>query len=68
LGLEKSALPGYSLGASAAIQHPEIASRMVLISIPFARQGWFPEVLAGIARAAALADVMKQSPIYKTYE
>src|SRR6478672_2013897 len=41
-------LLGYSLGGgaalSAAIRHPEIVRRLVLVSTPFRRSGWYPEI------------------------
>jgi pimeloyl-ACP methyl ester carboxylesterase len=67
-GMEKSAVAGFSLGAKVAlgtaIQHADTVSRLALISIPCRRSGWYPEVLAGMAQVPALAEVIKQSPIY----
>ena len=46
LGLGKAALVGYSLGGAVAlrtaIQHPEAASRLVVISEPCKHDGWVP--------------------------
>ena len=40
----------YSLGAGAclraAIQHPDVVRRLVVVAFPFRRDGWFPEVRA----------------------
>jgi pimeloyl-ACP methyl ester carboxylesterase len=71
LGVEKTAIAGYSLGANVAlrtaIQHPNAVSRLALISIPCRRNGWYPEVLAGMAQVADMAEATKQSAIYKVY-
>jgi pimeloyl-ACP methyl ester carboxylesterase len=72
LGLDKADLMGYSLGAGvalrAAIQHPLTVGKLVLISIPLRRNGWYPEVLAAMAQVgAASAEMMKPSPIYAEY-
>ena len=53
LGLEKADLLGYSLGGMVALQtairHPERVNQLVLISVPFKRSAWYPEVQAGMA-------------------
>jgi pimeloyl-ACP methyl ester carboxylesterase len=53
LGLEKSDLLGYSLGGAVALQtairHPEQINKLVLISAPFKRTGWHPEMQTGMA-------------------
>lgn len=72
LGLEQADLMGYSLGAGTAlrtaIQHPQLVRRLVVISTPFKRQGWYPEVLAGMnAMGPEAAEAMKPSPIYRVY-
>jgi pimeloyl-ACP methyl ester carboxylesterase len=66
-------LMGYSLGGTsslrAAIQHPELIRRLILVSIPCRRTGWFPEVLQGMAGVnSALFETMKQAPMYAAYE
>ncbi len=63
---------GYSLGAAAAlrtaIQHPDMVRRLVIVSHPVRRDGWFPESLAGFDQMGpAFAEAMKQSPIYEAY-
>jgi pimeloyl-ACP methyl ester carboxylesterase len=73
LGLRQADLLGYSLGAGAslrcAIQHPERTRRMALVSTPFRRDGWFPEVLAGMAQLSRDGfEQMKQSPMYQAWE
>src|SRR5215212_2767817 len=46
LGLEKSDVMGYSLGGGVALQtairHPEALHKLVLVSTPFKRDGWYP--------------------------
>ncbi len=72
LGLDKADIMGYSLGGGVAlrtvIQHPELIRKAVLVSTPFARNGWHSENLAGMNQMGAqLADMMKQGPIYELY-
>lgn len=72
LGVEPVDVMGYSLGGGVAlrtaIQHPELVRRLVLVSTPYRRTGWYSEVLEGMAGVnAAAADAMKGSPMYETY-
>lgn len=72
LGLAQADLMGYSLGAGTALQttirHPELVRKLVVVSAPFARNGWYPENLAGMAQMGpAVAEPMKQTPIYELY-
>jgi pimeloyl-ACP methyl ester carboxylesterase len=72
LGLEHADVMGYSLGGltalRTAIQHPERVRRLVLVSIPFRRDGSHPEVVAAMdAMAPEVADALKQSPLYELY-
>ncbi|MGW1725738.1 alpha/beta fold hydrolase [Streptomyces sp. NPDC002306] len=72
LGLERADLMGYSVGAGvalrAAVQHPDLVRRLVVLSTPARRDGWFPEVLAQMdAMSAAIAEPLKQSPLYALY-
>src|SRR2546430_9498868 len=52
LGLQRTALMGFSLGGAVAlrtaIQHPELVERLVLVSTVFKRQGWYPEMTTGM--------------------
>src|SRR5579863_6830049 len=52
LGLERVDVMGFSLGGAVAqrigIQHPEVVERLVLVSTPFKRSGWYPEMTAGM--------------------
>lgn len=72
LGHEKVDVLGYSMGGGVAfqlsVQHPEMIRRLVLVSTVFAHDGFFPEMLPQqAALSAAMTDVMKETPIYKSY-
>jgi pimeloyl-ACP methyl ester carboxylesterase len=73
LGLERAAIMGFSLGGviglRAAIQHPEVVERLVLVSTVFKRQGWRPEMTAGMdAMGPESAGPLQQSPMYDAYQ
>jgi pimeloyl-ACP methyl ester carboxylesterase len=69
LGLERADLLGYSLGGGvalqAAIRHPDVVRRLVVVSATYKRDGWYPEVLAGMA--SINAEAMVGSPIHEAY-
>jgi pimeloyl-ACP methyl ester carboxylesterase len=72
LGLGQADVMGYSLGGlvalRTAIQHPQLVRRLVLVSIPFRRDGSHPEVVAAMDQMTPeIADVLKQSPLYERY-
>ena len=72
LGLPKVDVMGYSLGGGVAlltaIRHPDKVRRLVLVSTPFRRDGWYPEILAGMSQLGpAAAESMKQTPMYQAY-
>jgi pimeloyl-ACP methyl ester carboxylesterase len=72
LGLAQVDVLGYSLGAGAgarlAIQHPALVRRLVLVSIPFRRDGWFAEVRAQMDQLGApLFAQMRHSPMYAAW-
>ena len=72
LGLEKADIMGYSVGGGVAlrtaIQHPERIRKLVVVSAAFRRDGWYPEVLAGMSQMnAGAAEQMKQTPMYQLY-
>src|SRR5690242_12857849 len=72
LGLVRSDVMGVSMGGGVAlrtaIQHPEAVDRLVLISVPFRRDGWFPEIGAAMRQfTPEHGEAMKQSPMYATY-
>ena len=72
LDLGRADLLGYSLGAGAClratIQHPGQVRRLALVSIPCRRDGWFPEVLAGMAEVSSAGfDQIKRSAMYQDW-
>src|SRR5260221_2540481 len=72
LGIEEADVMGYSLGGGVAlrtaIQHPEVMRKLVLVSTPFKRDGWYPEILAGMGQMGPqVAEPMKQTPMYQHY-
>jgi pimeloyl-ACP methyl ester carboxylesterase len=72
LGHEQIDVMDYSFGGAVAlrmaIQHPQRVQRLVLVSIGYAQDGFFPEMLPMQAQVgAAMADAMKDAPMYKSY-
>src|SRR6266699_4534987 len=70
LNISKADIVGLSLGAAVglrtAIQHPEKVRRLVVISSPFAKSGWYPEAQEGMGQvSAALAEHMMHTPTGK---
>jgi pimeloyl-ACP methyl ester carboxylesterase len=72
LGLDRADVMGYSVGGGVAvrtaIQHPEVVRKLVVVSATFRRDGWYPEILAGMAQMGPQsAEAMKQTPMYQLY-
>ena len=72
LGLAQADVCGYSLGGGVALQtairHPEVVGKLVLISAPARRQGWYPATLAGMAAVnGVVAATWGGSPLYEAY-
>jgi pimeloyl-ACP methyl ester carboxylesterase len=72
LGLEEADVMGYSLGGGVALQtvirHPQVVRKLVLVSTPFSRNGWYPEVRAEMEQMGPkAAQPMKQTPMYQVY-
>jgi pimeloyl-ACP methyl ester carboxylesterase len=72
LNIERADVAGYSHGGDAAIrmaiQHPDMVRNLIVISTAAERDGWYPEVLAGMeAVSGAQAAQMQQTPIYTRY-
>jgi pimeloyl-ACP methyl ester carboxylesterase len=72
LGLRQVDAMGYSFGGAVALQfafqNPALVRRLVLVSTPYARNGWYAEMLPQQAAVgAAMADAMKDTPMYKEY-
>src|SRR5579863_8400677 len=69
LGLERADIFGYSLGGGVglqtAIRHPEVVRKLALASTAFARAGWYPESLAGMA--AISVEAFAGTPIHDAY-
>jgi len=67
LEIPKADLAGHSFGAAiairAAFQHADKVRRLVVISSPYARSGWYAEVQEGMGQvSAAMAENMMQTP------
>lgn len=72
LGFEQVDIMGYSMGGGvalqAAIRHPELVRKLVLVSTVFSRDGWYPEIQAGMAAMTAeAASQMLETPMYAEY-
>jgi pimeloyl-ACP methyl ester carboxylesterase len=73
LGFERAAIMGFSLGGAVglrtAIQHPDVVECLVLVSTVFKRQGWHPEMTAGMdAMGPETAGFLMQTPLYQAYQ
>jgi pimeloyl-ACP methyl ester carboxylesterase len=72
LGYKQVDVLGYSMGGGVAlrlaVQHPENVRRLVIASAPYAKSGFYPEMLPQQeAVSGAMADAMKETPMYKSY-
>jgi pimeloyl-ACP methyl ester carboxylesterase len=72
LGYNQVDVMGYSFGGGVAfqfaVQAPAMVRRLVLVSTPYAQNGFFPEMLPQQAQVrAAMAPMMQDTPMYKTY-
>lgn len=72
LKLDRPDIMGYSLGGGVALQtavrHPASVGRLVIVSAPFRRDGFYPEILAQQAQVTPeMAEAMKQTPMYEMY-
>jgi pimeloyl-ACP methyl ester carboxylesterase len=72
LGIERADVMGYSLGGGVALQtairHPGSVRKLVVVSAPFKRDGWYPQVLAAMAQMGpSAAETMRQSPLNQAY-
>jgi len=69
LGFERADIFGYSLGGGVglqtAIRHPEMVRKLALSSTAFKRNGWYPEVLAGMASISV--ETFAGTPIREDY-
>ncbi len=72
LDFEKADVMGYSMGGGvalqAAIRHPDVIRRLVVVSTPCKRDGWYPEVRASFdLMGPAIVEQMMQTPMYQEY-
>ena len=72
LGHDRADVMGFSLGGGVAlrtaIQHPASVRKLVLVSTPFRRDGWHPEMVAGFDQMGPeVAEPMQQTPMYQVY-
>jgi pimeloyl-ACP methyl ester carboxylesterase len=72
LKIDKADVMGYSVGGEVAlrvaIQHPDVVRKLVIVSAAFRRDGWYPEIIAGMTQMGpASAAQMKQTPMYQSY-
>src|SRR6266699_1456061 len=69
LGLDQADIFGCSLGGGVglqtAIRHPEVVRKLALASTAFKLDGWYPEVLAGMASISV--ETFAGTPIHETY-
>jgi len=70
LKIPKADVVGHSFGGAsalrAAIQHPDKVRRLVVISAPYTRSGWYPEAQEGMSQiGAAMTENMMQTPTGK---
>lgn len=72
LGVRQADLVGYSLGGGVSQQvtfrHPELVRRLVVVSSPFRRDAFYPEILAAFDQmGAATGSMVKQGPLGQLY-
>jgi len=72
LGYDSVDVIGYSMGGGVglrlAIQHPAAVRKLVLVSVTFARDGFYPDILRMQEQMnAGTAEMMKQTPLYQSY-
>jgi pimeloyl-ACP methyl ester carboxylesterase len=73
LGLEHVDIFGFSLGGGVAMQtairHLELVRKLMVASAPYRQDGWYPEVLAGMASMSAegAAEAMLGTPMHEAY-
>lgn len=72
LGLRQVDVMGYSFGGGAAMQlafqHPTLVRRLIVVSAPYAQNGFYAEMLPQqAALSGKMADGMKETPMYTSY-
>jgi pimeloyl-ACP methyl ester carboxylesterase len=73
LGLDRPDVVGYSLGGGvafhAAVRHPEVIRRLVMVSTNIRRSAIYPEMLVQQGQVSgATAEFMKDTPMYELYQ
>ena len=73
LGLEKPDVMGYSLGGGvafqAAVRHPELIRRLIVVSAHMRREAIYPEMLAQQLQVGPDAvEFLKDTPMYQLYQ
>lgn len=72
LELDEVDLMGYSLGGGVAlrtaIQHPGLVRKLILVSTPFSRSGWYADVRGQMSQVNRNGfEMMRHTPMYATY-
>ncbi len=72
LNIPKADLMGYSMGGGVALQtairHQEVVRKLVLVSFPYKRSGWYTEAMAQAGNMGPVsAEAMKKTPLYQSY-
>jgi pimeloyl-ACP methyl ester carboxylesterase len=72
LGHTQVDVVGYSMGGGIAFrlaaQHPEVVRRLVMVSTPFSREGFYADMLPmQDAVGAAMFEQLKETPMYQHY-
>jgi pimeloyl-ACP methyl ester carboxylesterase len=72
LGLPQANVMGYSMGGATAlrtaIQHPALVKKLIVVSVPYKRSGWYPEMVAAMDQMnSSTAAFMKETPMYQAY-
>ncbi len=72
LGLSSATVMGYSLGGAVAIQtairHASVVDKLIIVSTPYKRDGWYPASRAAMDQMnAGAAEFLKQTPMYELY-
>jgi len=72
LGHEQVDVMGYSMGggvgAQMAVQNPDLVRRLVLVSTPAAKDGFYPEIVEQMHQMGAhVAEFLKNTPMHESY-
>lgn len=72
LGYAEVDVMGYSMGggvaAQMAAQHPERVRRLVMVSAPAAKDGFYPEIIEQMHQMGAdAAEALRDTPIFQSY-